>query len=99
MAVKQTFDTETPLGKAFFTLAAMFAELERSILIERVKAGMARAKAEGKRIGRPVRALDLDTVRQLRSKGRSIRTIATELGVPRSTLAHRLQLVKGPSVP
>src|SRR5437867_1607781 len=47
IAVKQTFDTDTPLGKAFFTLAAMFAELERSILIERVRAGMARARAEG----------------------------------------------------
>jgi DNA invertase Pin-like site-specific DNA recombinase len=44
------------LGKAFFTLAAMFAELERATLIERVKAGMARARAEGKRIGRPARS-------------------------------------------
>ena len=51
VAVKQTFDTETPLGKAFFTLAAMFAELERAILIERVKAGMVRPKLRGNRSG------------------------------------------------
>ncbi len=90
IAVKQTFDTATPLGRAFFTLAAMFAELERSILIERVRAGMARARAEGKRIGRPVRQLDMDELRKLRGQGHSIRQIARRLGVPSSTVAKRL---------
>jgi DNA invertase Pin-like site-specific DNA recombinase len=90
VAVKQTFDTDTPLGKAFFTLAAMFAELERSILIERVRAGMARARAEGKRIGRPVRYMDLEELRRLRLQGRSIRQIGRALGVPASTVAKRL---------
>jgi DNA invertase Pin-like site-specific DNA recombinase len=92
VAVKQTFDTDTPLGKAFFTLAAMFAELERSILIERVRAGMARAKAEGKRIGRPERAVDLSLLQRLRAEGRSIRQIARQVGVPSSTVAKRLKL-------
>jgi DNA invertase Pin-like site-specific DNA recombinase len=90
IAVKQTFDTDTPLGKAFFTLAAMFAELERSILIERVRAGMARARAEGKRIGRPVRRMDLEQLRRLRLQGHSIRQIGRTLGVPASTVAKRL---------
>jgi DNA invertase Pin-like site-specific DNA recombinase len=92
IAVKQTFDTDTPLGRAFFTLAAMFAELEREILIERVRAGMARAKAEGKRIGRPVRWVDTQELRRLRSEGRSIREIARQVGVPRSTVAKRLAI-------
>jgi DNA invertase Pin-like site-specific DNA recombinase len=100
IAVKQTFDTDTPLGKAFFTLAAMFAELERSILIERVRAGMARARAEGKRIGRPVRRLDLEELRRLRLHGQSIRQIGRTLGVPPSTVAKRLAgLAAGASPP
>lgn len=90
IAVKQVFDTDTPLGKAFFTLAAMFAELERSILIERVRAGMARARAEGKRIGRPVRAVDLDELHRLCAEGLSIRQIGRRVGVPSSTVAKRL---------
>jgi DNA invertase Pin-like site-specific DNA recombinase len=92
ITVKQTFDTDTPLGKAFFTLAAMFAELERSILIERVRAGMARARAEGKRIGRPARFVDLVQLERLRGEGQSIRQIARRLGVPSSTVAKRLKL-------
>ena len=95
IAVKQTFDTDTPLGKAFFTLAAMFAELERSILIERVRAGMARARAEGKRIGRPERRVDLERLARLRAEGRSIRQIARTLAVPSSTVAKRLKLLPG----
>jgi DNA invertase Pin-like site-specific DNA recombinase len=91
IAVKQTFDTDTPLGRAFFTLAAMFAELERSILIERVRAGMARARAEGKRIGRPARRVDLEALRRLRAEGRSIRQIARALCIPSSTVAKRLK--------
>jgi len=90
IAVKQTFDTDTPLGRAFFTLAAMFAELERSILIERVRAGMARARAEGKAIGRPRRAVDLEELRQLRGQGLSIRQIARRMATPSSTIAKRL---------
>ncbi len=93
IAVKQTFDTDTPLGRAFFTLAAMFAELERSILIERVRAGMARAKAEGKHIGRPVRKVDLEELGRLRNQGLSIRQIARRVAVPSSTVAKRLKLL------
>ena len=97
VAVKQTFDTDTPLGRAFFTLAAMFAELERSILIERVRAGMARARAEGKRIGRPARKVDLDELRRLRAEGFSVRQIARRMDTPSSTIAKRLRLLGSPA--
>lgn len=99
VAVKQTFDTDTPLGRAFFTLAAMFAELERSILIERVRAGMARARAEGKHIGRPTRELDLEELRRLRAEGLSIRQVARRVGVPSSTVAKRLAALSGQPAP
>ena len=77
----------------------MFAELERSILIERVRAGMARARAEGKRIGRPVRVVDLQELRRLRVEGRSIRQIARAVGIPSSTVAKRLASLDGASEP
>ena len=99
IAVKQTFDTETPLGRAFFTLAAMFAELERAILIERVRAGMARARAEGKRIGRPPRVVDPEELGRLRALGLSIRQVARRMSIPSSTVAKRLKLITDSASP
>lgn len=98
VAVKQTFDTDTPLGRAFFTLGAMFAELERSILIERVRAGMARARAEGKRVGRAGPTGRPRGAPTARADGRSIRQIARSVGVPSSTVAKRLATLQGPPV-
>jgi DNA invertase Pin-like site-specific DNA recombinase len=90
ISIRQKLDTGTPLGQAFQTLAAMCAELERAVLAERVRAGMARAKADGKRIGRPARPVDLDELRRLRDQGFSIRQTARVLGIPSSTVAKRL---------
>lgn len=50
---QQGLDTTTPAGKALFQMMGMFSEFERAIIQERVRAGLARAKAEGKRLGRP----------------------------------------------
>src|SRR5262245_45527491 len=50
---KQGLDTRTPAGKALFQMMGVFAEFERSMIRERVRAGLARARAEGKRLGRP----------------------------------------------
>jgi DNA invertase Pin-like site-specific DNA recombinase len=50
---KQAFDTTTPAGRMMFSMLGVIAEFERGILIERTYAGLARAKANGKRIGRP----------------------------------------------
>src|SRR3954462_10031347 len=50
---QQGLDTTTPAGKAMFQMMGMFAEFERAIIQERVRAGLARAKSEGKRLGRP----------------------------------------------
>src|SRR5512145_1378650 len=51
---QQGLDTTTPAGKAMFQMLGVFAEFERSIIQERVRAGLARAKSEGKRLGRPM---------------------------------------------
>ncbi len=90
VTVRQDFDTETPLGRALFTLAAMFAEFERQILIERVRAGMERARADGKRFGRPRREVDTARLLKLREEKHSIRAIGRLLGIPASTVAQRL---------
>src|SRR5580692_10403019 len=53
MLHQQGLDTTTPAGKAMFQMMGVFAEFERAMIRERVKAGLARAKAEGKTLGRP----------------------------------------------
>jgi DNA invertase Pin-like site-specific DNA recombinase len=50
---QQGLDTTTPAGKAMFRMMGVFAEFERAMIQERVRAGLARAKSEGKRLGRP----------------------------------------------
>jgi DNA invertase Pin-like site-specific DNA recombinase len=50
---QQGLDTTTPSGKAMFQMLGVFAEFERAMIAERVRAGLARARSEGKRLGRP----------------------------------------------
>src|SRR5204862_4066822 len=57
---QQGLDTTTPAGKAMFQLLGVFAEFERSIIQERVRAGLRRARSEGKRLGRPPIAPELE---------------------------------------
>ena len=80
--LQQGLDTSTPSGRAMFGMLGVFAEFERAIIVERVRAGMARAKAQGKRIGRPRVSKKIEAaVRAARAKGKGIRRIARELGV------------------
>jgi DNA invertase Pin-like site-specific DNA recombinase len=76
----------------FYPLGAV-AELERSLIVERVRAGLRNARAKGKRLGRPRSFVDAAVISRLRAQGRSIREIADELGYSRSlvhkTLANR----------
>jgi DNA invertase Pin-like site-specific DNA recombinase len=90
VSVTETIDTSTPAGKMVFTILGAVAELERSIIRERVVAGQKAAKRRGVRFGRPEIALDLDRARKLRSKGLSWRAMAAEMNVPKDTLIRRL---------
>ena len=82
---QQGIDTTTPSGKAMFQMMGVFAEFERSMLRERVNAGLARARAEGTQLGRPAEiASDEKKVRSMkaaRAAGKSVRAIASEHGV------------------
>ncbi len=84
---RQGIDTTTPGGKALFQMMGVFAEFERAMIRERVHAGLARARKEGKRLGRP--KISSETERAIlaaRTKGWGINRIATDLGVGSSTV-------------
>lgn len=83
---QEAIDTTSPMGKLLFTIVAAMAEMERTILIERVCAGMAAAKSKGKSIGRPKRVFRRDVATELRATGHSWRAISNMLGVPVSTI-------------
>jgi DNA invertase Pin-like site-specific DNA recombinase len=70
-------DTSTPTGKLVFTILGAVAEGERNLIAERVRAGLRNARAKGKRLGRPTKAVDLARINALRATGHSWRTIAS----------------------
>lgn len=80
ISLSEQIDTTTPAGKLVFTVLGAVAELERSLIVERVKAGLRNARARGKRLGRPKKLLDLARLRRLRAQGCSFRTCARQLG-------------------
>lgn len=84
---QQGLDTTTPAGKALFQMMGVFSEFERAMIVERTKAGMARAKAQGKAIGRPQLNKKLqEQIATLLSNGASKYRIAKELGIDRHTV-------------
>jgi DNA invertase Pin-like site-specific DNA recombinase len=83
-------DTTTPTGQLLFHIVGAVAQFERDLIAERVRAGMAHARAMGKHIGRPRAAVDTVAVRTLRSDGKSLRSIATTLGIPVSRVRRAL---------
>ncbi len=83
-------DTTTPSGQLLFHIVGAVAQFERDLIVERVRAGMAHARAMGKRIGRPRVKVDLEAVRALRSQAKSLRTIASTLGIPVSRVRRAL---------
>ena len=77
----ESIDTSSPMGEAMFSVIGAVAQLERDITRERVRAGVARARARGKRLGRPKKVFRRDQVEQLRSEGLSFRQIGKRLGI------------------
>jgi len=87
-------DTTTPTGKMVFTVLGAVAELERSLIVERVKAGLRNARAKGKRLGRPKRDVDASAIGALRAQGLPWRSIAVQHGfINRKDLAKFLPVI------
>src|ERR1700730_360787 len=93
VSYSEQMDTSIPAGKMVFTVLGAVAELERSLIVERVKAGLRNARAKGKRIGRPSSDVDASQIAQLRASSVSWREIGRRLGISartaRRTLAAR----------
>jgi DNA invertase Pin-like site-specific DNA recombinase len=86
VSLSEQMDTTTPTGKMIFTVLGAVAELERSLIAERVRAGLRNARAKGKTLGRPRVAVDAAEVARLRACGASWPSIARELGVSVGTV-------------
>jgi DNA invertase Pin-like site-specific DNA recombinase len=86
ISLNESIDTSTPMGRMVFTVIAAVAELERSIIRERVQAGVDRARRQGKRFGRPAVIVDRHRVAEMKTAGQSIKAIAKECGIARSTV-------------
>ncbi|MBF0466982.1 MAG: recombinase family protein [Nitrospirae bacterium] len=85
-------NTSTPTGKLVFQIIGAVAEFEKDIIRERVKAGLANAKAKGKRLGRPqVADQIIEQAQALRLRGFSYRAIGRQLGVDEGTVRKRLK--------
>jgi len=91
-------DTSTPAGKMVFTVLGAVAELERSLIVERVRAGLRNARAKGKRLGRPRVVVDAAKIASLRTSGASWQTITRQLGISAGTAKRAFYtLSKNPS--
>jgi DNA invertase Pin-like site-specific DNA recombinase len=89
VSFREQIDTGGPLGRAIVVIIGAIAELERNLIVERVRAGMRRAKLEGRPIGRQPLDLDREAIRRDRRLGQSLGKIAREHGVSRATV-HRV---------
>jgi len=87
-------DSSSHIGKVCFTLVAAIAEFERSLIQERVRAGVARAQAEGIHCGRPRSGFDVAKAVRLKSEGWGVRKIAREVGVSHATVHRTLQALE-----
>lgn len=91
VSYSEQMDTSTPAGKMVFTVLGAVAELERSLTVERVRAGLRNARAKGKTLGRPRVAVDVIRITALRSQGLSWAKIGEALGLGEGTVRRSAQ--------
>jgi DNA invertase Pin-like site-specific DNA recombinase len=91
VSFRENLDTGGPLGRAIVVIIGAIAELERNLIVERVRAGMRRARLDGQRIGRAPLILDSAAIQQDRQRGQSIRQIARGHGVSTATIQRELR--------
>jgi DNA invertase Pin-like site-specific DNA recombinase len=97
VSLRENIDTGGPLGRAIIVIVAAIAELERSLIIERVRAGMRRAKLDGTHIGRNPLVLDHEAIRRERCQGQSLRKIAKGHRISAATVQRVLRKPPAPA--
>ncbi|MBV6418860.1 MAG: Transposon Tn3 resolvase [Ignavibacteriaceae bacterium] len=92
ISYKENIDTSSPAGKILFTMISAFAEFERAIIRERVKAGMEKAKVRGAKIGRPkIPPFTIQKVLEMEENGVNYREIIKKLKISKSTYYYILK--------
>src|SRR5271165_28649 len=91
LSQREAIDTEGPLGRAIIVIVSAMAELERCIIIERVRAGMRRAKLEGKRLGRAPLQVNLALLLRDRERGLSLNQLAKAHGISKASVCRVLR--------
>jgi DNA invertase Pin-like site-specific DNA recombinase len=86
ISAREAIDTSGPMGRMFLTLVGSVAELEKSLIVERIKAGMRRARMEGQRLGRAPLNIDHDALVRDRVAGMSLTNVAKKYGVSRASV-------------
>jgi len=86
VSAREAIDTSGPMGRMFITMIGSIAELERSLIVERIKAGMRRAKLEGQRLGRAPLDIDHDALVRDRLAGMSLTEVAKKYRVSRASV-------------
>ena len=86
VSLSEQVDTSTPTGKMVFTVLGAVAELERNLIVERVRAGLRHARSKGKELGRPKKSVNPAEVQSMRAAGLSWRLIARKLGLSVGTV-------------
>ena len=95
ISYQENIDTTTPQGELIFNIMASLAQFESTLISQRVKAGMARAKAQGKRISRPPLANSVqDEIAELYEEKKSINQIYKELGISYGSVWNYVQRLK-----
>lgn len=89
VSLRDGFDLSTPSGRLMFQIIGAMGEFERNLIRERVRAGMAHARAKGRKMGRTARVVDMSVVAARRSAGESLRSIARDMGVSPALLVQR----------
>ena len=98
ISLRENIDSQGPLGRALFTIIALVAELERSLIRERVRCGMRRARLEGRQLGRKPLEVDRAAILRDRERGMSLSELAKTYRISRTSV-HRILHPLGSTVP